>query len=157
MLKHVLVPLDTSELAERALQHARELVEPGGMITLICVVTDPIPERYVEAHTNDPFLWSEYGHIDADTLHRSLIDRAEAYLRGQAAALMMRGYMTRMVAVCGDAAELILETAQQVGAEAIVMSTHGRSGINKVIYGSVTQKVLHTAPCPVFVVPMKAA
>ena len=156
-MKHVLVPLDSSEFAEKALHTACEIVEPGGRITLVSVIDTPIPSGEINTVYDDPYLWAEYGRADADTFRRSLIDRAEAYLRGMAAMLQGQGFTVRVVAPCGDAAYNILGVAQEVGAEAIVMSTHGRSGIGRFVYGSVTQKVLSHAPCPVFVVPARAA
>ena len=156
-MQHVLVPLDTSKLAERALSAAREIVKPGGTITLIQVVEPAQPERYIEPHYADQFLRSEYGRADATTLHHSRIDRAAAYLRGIIASPQMQGYEVKLFTASGDPADIILETAAKIGVDAIVMSTHGRSGLSKLVYGSVTQKVLSSAACPVLVVPMKAA
>ena len=53
----------------------------------------------------------------------------------------------------GDPASVIVDTAGQLHVDAIVMSTHGRSGISRWIFGSVTNKVLGMAECPVLVVP----
>jgi nucleotide-binding universal stress UspA family protein len=53
----------------------------------------------------------------------------------------------------GDPASMIVKTAEMLKVDAIVMSTHGRSGISRWLFGSVTSKVLSAAPCPVFVIP----
>ena len=55
----------------------------------------------------------------------------------------------------GDPATVIVETAQKLHVDAIVMSTHGRSGLSRWLFGSVTQKVLAASCCPVFVIPAK--
>jgi nucleotide-binding universal stress UspA family protein len=52
----------------------------------------------------------------------------------------------------GDAAELIVSVAQDLGSDLIVMGTHGRSGLSRLFMGSVAEQVLRTAPCPVLAV-----
>ena len=52
----------------------------------------------------------------------------------------------------GDAAELIVSVAQDLGSDLIVMGTHGRSGLSRLFMGSVAEHVLRTAPCPVLTV-----
>jgi nucleotide-binding universal stress UspA family protein len=52
----------------------------------------------------------------------------------------------------GDAAELIVSVAQDLGCDLIVMGTHGRSGLSRLFMGSVAEHVLRTAPCPVLTV-----
>jgi nucleotide-binding universal stress UspA family protein len=54
----------------------------------------------------------------------------------------------------GDARDLINQTALEVGADLIVMGTHGRRGITRALLGSVTENVVRTAPCPVLTVRM---
>jgi nucleotide-binding universal stress UspA family protein len=53
----------------------------------------------------------------------------------------------------GNPTSVIVERAQALHVDAIVMSTHGRSGINRWMYGSVAQRVLALMPCPVLIVP----
>jgi nucleotide-binding universal stress UspA family protein len=55
----------------------------------------------------------------------------------------------------GDPASMIADLARSTNADAIVMSTHGRSGLSRWLFGSVTLKVLEAAVCPVYVVPAK--
>ena len=57
----------------------------------------------------------------------------------------------------GDAAEAICEVARKSKATMIVMTTHGRHGLQRLMVGSVTEHVLRDAPCPVLVVPLKRA
>jgi nucleotide-binding universal stress UspA family protein len=53
----------------------------------------------------------------------------------------------------GEPASIIVDRAKALNVDAIVMSTHGRSGFSRWLFGSVTQKVLNAMPCPVLVVP----
>lgn len=57
----------------------------------------------------------------------------------------------------GDAAEEILATARETGAELIVMTTHGRKGLSHLLLGSVTEKVIRKSRVPVLVVPLRPA
>ncbi len=60
----------------------------------------------------------------------------------------------------GEAATVIAETAAETAADLVVMGTHGRSGLTRLIMGSVTEEVLRVAPCPVLTIrgaaPVKA-
>ena len=55
----------------------------------------------------------------------------------------------------GPAAEKIIEAAQEEDSDLIVMTTHGRTGISHVLMGSVAEKVVRQAPCPVFTIRPK--
>ena len=55
----------------------------------------------------------------------------------------------------GEPANVIVETAERLKVDAIVMSTHGRSGLSRWLFGSVTNKVLSANVCPVYVIPSK--
>jgi nucleotide-binding universal stress UspA family protein len=61
-----------------------------------------------------------------------------------------------LVAVAGDVAATITDHALSIGADLIVMGTHGRRGFKRLLLGSVTETVLHEAPCPVLTVPPHA-
>ncbi len=55
----------------------------------------------------------------------------------------------------GDAADMILETAEEINAELIIMASHGRKGLGKILAGSVTETVLHQTKIPLFIIPTK--
>lgn len=54
--------------------------------------------------------------------------------------------------VSGDAAEAIVNLAQSEGADIIIMATHGRQGLNRLLFGSVAEKVVKTSPIPVMTI-----
>lgn len=149
MLKHVLVPLDGSQLAEAALPFARNILEAKGEITLVSAVEVP----YVPAYAYFPGTIPE----TYETTTEELIPYAKHYLEKQAEELEKLGYKLNLVVEIGEPAQVIIETAAKNHAEAIVMSTHGRSGLSRWLLGSVTQKVLSAKTCPVLVVPTKEA
>ncbi len=154
MLKHVLVPLDGSELSERAIEHVKRLIGPETEITLLVAVDSP---EYIA--------YSMYGSapgasvapmtptFDYQSLSAEMTSQSRTYLERIASDLKQAGYKVHQSVETGLPAELIVETAQKLGVDAIVMSTHGRSGLSRWILGSVTSKVLSAAPCPVYVIP----
>lgn len=139
MYRTILVPLDGSTLAERALPYAQRLAAAAtGRITLLWVLHPPPPSA-----AGDPL--------------REVTPRreAEAYLRGLTEPL--GPVPVEAVVVEGDPAPEILAAAAQRGSELIVMATHGRSGIGRWIYGSVADAVMRHAGVPVLLVPVTAA
>lgn len=155
MLNRVLVPLDGSELAEKALHHARTIAAPGAEIILLAAIdppeyisysmygTQPLPPQAVAARTD----------VDYPSLTREMTDQTEAYLEQVSGELREAGFNVRHIVEVGAPADVIIQIAESASADAIVMSTHGRSGLSRWILGSVTNKVLSATPCPVFVIP----
>lgn len=145
MLNHVLVPLDGSNLAEEALKHALNIVDHKGKITLISAVEVP-----------DVPVYGYYPPVsvpDYEKTKSELLPYARHYLEGVAKRLQEYGVQVVFEAEVGEPSDVITRLAEKHGVDAIVMSTHGRSGISRWLFGSVTNKVLGTKVCPVFVIP----
>jgi nucleotide-binding universal stress UspA family protein len=151
MLRHVLVPLDGSMLAEEALIHAKNIAAPQGQITLLAVIE--LPAEYDYALVDIPLTMTSAGALFDQEEHQVAYRNALDYLRAQASLLEARGYTVDCVVETGVPSLVIIEQARLVEADAIVMSTHGRTGVQRWIFGSVTQKVISQMPCPVMVVP----
>ncbi len=149
MLQHVLVPLDGSSLAEEALAYARQIVGAGAKITLLTVVD--IPEYPIYYYYPAPMVSRDMESAET----KDLLKQASEYLEKMAATLQSDEITVRIEAQVGQSAPVIVETAAKDQVDAIVMSTHGRSGLGRWLFGSVTNKVLETASCPVFVIPGK--
>ena len=150
MLSTVLVSLDGSELAELALPYAREIVDKSGEIVLLSIVD--LPDFPIYTVYPVPIAAPE---PDYNVVVTDMLSKAREYLDHLANNLRLSGYRVKTVVKAGDPAECIIEESQSRGVDAIVMSTHGRSGLSKWLFGSVTQKVLSVMPCPVVVVPGK--
>jgi nucleotide-binding universal stress UspA family protein len=133
MLKHVLIPLDGSSLAEKALDTVKYILPPGGKITLLTVVQnrDQLPSVPVDS-----------GEIPLDQ-----------YLEHMALRVRLEGFEVEPDIRVGDAAEVIAQTAVFLGVEIIAMCGHERSGLEQLIGSSVTQRVLAISLCPVLVIP----
>ncbi|MFN8527856.1 MAG: universal stress protein [Anaerolineae bacterium] len=149
MLKRVLVPLDGSSLAESALDYALKIVQPDGVLTLVSAIQIPEMPIYDLYPVPMPVTQTK------EELN-SAIPGAKAYLERVAERLCEACDLTVNIIVdVGDPAALIVDVATHDQSDAIVMSTHGRSGLGRWFFGSVTNKVLMGANCPVLVVPPK--
>ncbi|MBL0217969.1 MAG: universal stress protein [Myxococcales bacterium] len=143
--KIILVPTDLSDRAEQALDYACELAKNlGATIHLVNVVGIPslgIPELglAVASTTIDQIM------LDNQTALDKLADARRASVN-----------IGQVMLKCGDAKDLILETAQEIGADLIVMSTHGRHGLSRALLGSVAETVVRSSPCPVLTVRISA-
>lgn len=137
----VLAPVDFSERQPRLLAHARELAHAYGMtLTLLHVVERVrLPDVYGVAPPETP-------GPDA------LAERAEAALDEQADALRERGLSVQVVVRRGHPAEETIEAAKTLDADLLTIATHGRAGVERMLLGSVAEKVIRRAPCPVFTV-----
>jgi len=140
MYEGILVPLDQSELAEQALPHAVALAEAfGATIHLVSVVAVQAPEAVPSAGMAAE--WEEQ------------IDRARQYMSGIRKRIMTGTKIETEWDVCqGDVAEEILRYCVQQECELIVMSTHGRSGTGRWVYGSIADRILRRAPASVLLV-----
>ncbi|HVA25797.1 MAG TPA: universal stress protein [Chloroflexota bacterium] len=137
-MDRIITPLDGSELAERALPLAASLARTTGA-TL----------RLVEAALTPLSLEVSLG--------ATMMENAATEYLAQQAQWLRERYRVPVDAHVGVAepASLILEAAE-AGASAIVMSTHGRTGLSRVLMGSVAERVLRQAPVPVYLVPSAA-
>lgn len=150
MLKHVLVPLDGSALSEQALDFAQNVVADKGQITILSVIE--VPTDYEYALVDIPMTMVTARQFTKDeytTAYRRIQDYLTAFVR----RLNKKGYTVECVVETGDPATVINEVANNTNAEAIVMTTHGRTGLNRWLFGSVTHKVISQMVRPVLVVP----
>ncbi len=146
--KKILVPLDGSRFAEGALPYAQMLAEcSGGQIELLRVAVHPSSYVYV----SDPATLASL--YDSDRVH------CEEYLQKVATALQAATPVTVTTAVLeGPVADAILDRAESADVDLIVMSTHGRSGMERWLLGSVAEKVTRGAKVPVMLIrPRQAA
>lgn len=133
MLKHVLIPLDGSPLAEKAIDTVKYILPPDGKITLLTVVSNP---------DQPPTVSAESGEIPLDQ-----------YLEHIALRVRLEGFQVETDIRSGETAEVIAQAAIPLGVDIIAMCTHGRSGLEQLIGGSVTNRVLAISLCPVLVIP----
>jgi len=136
---NILVPVDFSSGADQAVQHAKELaLTYGAQITLLHAVEEVVYP-------------SAYGMEMADAPGPEIVHRVEDTLASMARDDI--GYEHVVIeAVVGYAPSVILDYQQEHDVDLTVISTHGRSGLERLLLGSVTERVLRRATTPVFVV-----
>lgn len=150
MFSHLVVPLDGSPLAEGALPVALALAERfGSTLTLLRVVDAPVHGLLDENDAHDELL---------NTIHDSVYNQCQDYLKTQYAELTAQGARIEVhIAEQEESvAHTILQVTAKLGADGIVMSTHGRGGISRLVFGSVAEKILRLASVPVVLIPAKA-
>ena len=136
MLKKILAPTDFSELSVRGVRYACELAKDvGAEVTILNVVIvdeSGINKREVEEHKQrlDEFVAKNVDDVGANLRIRKVVDAGQPY-------------------------GAIVDCAEKERIDLIVMSSHGRSGLSRMLIGSVTDKVLRGASCPVLVVPLE--
>jgi nucleotide-binding universal stress UspA family protein len=139
-IRHVLVAHDFSETAQHALSLALDLAESlGAKVTVVHVYELP-----VYGFPEGPAMTSDFaGEIET---------AARDVLKGVVARARRKTVDIDAVLRQGAAWSEIDETAKEVGADLIVIGTRGRRGIARALLGSVAEKVVRTAPCPVLTV-----
>lgn len=148
--RKILVPLDGSNLSTEALPHARALATvTGAALILFQVVPDPSSRGEV--------LDQSRNIIHSEDRERAFIDQAARWLQGVAEALQLHHLDAEAVVQVGAPALQIVDYAREQHIDLIIMSTHGRSGLARWVYGSVADKVLQSAPCPVLLVRSSVA
>lgn len=149
MFNYLLVPLDGSHLAEAALPAAMELASKfNSKITLVWVIQPP---HLIMTAANG----SIYAQLLTEMRNQSEQD-AHVYLRGHQGSLRQQGYkVTASVTEGENVADALLDVASSLEVDTIVMSTHGRGGISRWVFGSVADKVLRYAEVPVLLIRAK--
>lgn len=150
-IKRILCPVDFSEFSRRALDHALGLARCyGSTVTALHVVSPapvvaPVP-AFVAAEIAPPMTLPP---VDRTRVMAELEDLTATEHAGalRAVPLVSEGFAVH---------EEILVQAERLGADLIVLGTHGRSGFARLFLGSTTEKVLRTAQCPVMTVPPHA-
>lgn len=139
MYKRVLVPVDGSALSAAILPFIAQIARPlGSEVVLLRVVPAFLPE-VVEGSR----------HVAIDELVARLAE-AKGYLEGLADVLAGQGVRVRIEVRRGDPVLQIAAVARELDADLIAMTTHGRSGLDRLLFGSVAGAVLRRAEIPVF-------
>lgn len=134
--KTIFVATDLSRYSKVAIDRAIDFADSyGGALKIVSVVDVP-SEFYGEApNVVDDLVKKAKAHVE------------EAKLKAEAAGIKAEAFVRE-----GDAPQMILDMAEDLGANTIVMGSHGRTGLKRLLMGSVTEKVIGSARCPVLVV-----
>jgi nucleotide-binding universal stress UspA family protein len=143
MFKKIVWATDGSEHSDRALEYVKQLTHDDGAAVLVVHVV----EKIVSGRAAGMSLRTDERDVEAK-LNRQAQELGEAGLEA-----------TVHIApdVTGQPAHQIAEIAHEAGADLIVVGTRGHSAIGGLLLGSVTQRLLHVASCPILAVPPVAA
>ncbi len=144
LVKKILVPLDGSKVGEVAIPYTEALAQALGAELTLFQVGETI---MVSGGFYDGVFQETPQNLDRRKVS------GIAYLDSVGKPLQKRGLNTSSVLVLGSAADQIIDYAKANAIDLIVMSTHGRSGMGRWVFGSVTDKVLHAGDTPVLVIP----
>jgi nucleotide-binding universal stress UspA family protein len=146
MYKRVLVPLDGSPLAEGIIPFLLSIAGPLDVEVVLLRVLVPMPPEVIEG--------SRY--VTIDDMEQRTAD-AHEYLAPIAASLGATGVRVKAEVRRGEPVMEILAGAKEVGADLIAMTTHGRSGFSRLLFGSVAEAVLRQTDVPVFLMRLTKA
>ena len=134
----ILLPFDGSEFSKKALSHAYSLAkDEGAEITALYVIP-----RYEEM----------IGFMKTDSIRKSLYSEAERIIEMAKQSISGNGVTLATSIEEGNAGDKIIETANRMKNDLIVMGSYGWRGVNKAILGSTTERVIMNSSCPILVV-----
>lgn len=141
-IKTVLVPVDFSTFSAKALDYAVAFGEQfqAGLVLLHVVEPMVYPENYMTI----PGV--------SDDINTSLIKAAEERLGAQRDRVQSDRLEVQVMSRVGRPYLEITEAAREVGADLIILGTHGHTGLKHVLLGSTAERVVRHAPCPVLTV-----
>lgn len=141
-LSTVMVPLDGSDLSERALSFAAQLAR--------ALSTDLLLVRAVSL---DSPSYAYGGYMGLADVHAQVVPAAAEYLDAVAERLKRQGVRARIKVLQGSAPQALLTFAQETPNDLIVMTTHGRSGLSRWLMGSVGEAMVRASGDPVLIIP----
>jgi nucleotide-binding universal stress UspA family protein len=138
MYKRALVPLDGSSVAEAIIPFILDIAGPLDMEVVLLRVVEPIVPIVIEGSR----------HVEVEDVEARRTD-AEEYLAPLAVELRNKAVRVESRVRRGNPADEIVTAARETGADLIAMSTHGRGGLGRLVFGSVAQAVLRHVDTPV--------
>lgn len=154
MYRTILVPLDGSAAAEQALPHLHSLLaHVAAAVRVHLLLVAPSMQDYSVTMVN---LYPFFPARDYAAVARTDVERLEkdlrSYLGNLAEQVSTSGATATWELRHGNPTDEILECAAEIGADLIVITTHGRSGVNRWVFGSVADRLLRNAPVPILLV-----
>jgi universal stress protein A len=145
-IERILCPVDFSEESTHALRYASELAAHFGAEIIVVHAVEPLPYPV------------EFGPLPAILTDAEpvLLKRAKEQLEALRSKELGALPKSRVVVEIGVPEHAICEAAKRERCDLVVLSTHGRSGLSHLLIGSVAERVLRFAPCPVLTIKPKA-
>jgi nucleotide-binding universal stress UspA family protein len=148
MYKNILIATDGSELAQKGVDHGLSLANSLDAKVIVLTVTEPFPVYGMAGN----FAWVG-APADIDSYNQSSKEFAEKVLGAAKEAAAKAGVAVETLhADDSTPAEAILATAEGKGCDLVVMASHGRRGLNRILLGSQTMEVVTHSKVPVLVI-----
>ncbi len=139
LFKKILVPTDFSSQSDKSLDYAVMVANQFGAKIILLHIIEPFPYT-----TTDAFMV-----VDNSEAMRSI---AETLIKNQSKTLRQKKISVKTDLIVGNPAQEIIKKAEREKADLIVMGTHGRTGVEHVLLGSVAEKIVRLANCPVLTI-----
>jgi universal stress protein A len=136
----ILCPVDFSDASLTAVSYAKEFAAFTGASIFLLHVVEPVPMPPVDTSLN---------YVEVEEV---LEKAAEDDLNALITSISREGAKVDGTMAIGKAAEIIIEKAAELNANFIIMGSHGRKGLNRLIMGSVADAVVRRSDCPVLIV-----
>ena len=152
-MKKVLIALDYNPTAQKVAETGHRLAKAMNARTIVLhVISDP---TYYSSLNYSPIMgFDSFSNVvETDTTDelkktaQKFLDKSKQHLGDDEIETVLKS---------GDFGETILQTATDLNVDIIVMGTHGRSGLEKILMGSVAEKVLHHSSIPLFIIPTRS-
>ena len=150
MYDRILVALDGSDLAEQVLPYVEALAEQFRSTVILLRATTPPGIIIAGSATGAQPLAG--GVVDPTPIVEAERQEAATYLQAVADRVRRKGLAVEYQWAEGRGDEIIAERARSLGVDLTAMTTHGRGGLGRLVFGSVADAVLRSAPCPILLV-----
>jgi len=147
MYRNIVVGTDGSSTAAVAVGHAADLAKLTGATVHIVHAFRTVSTAYLAAATSAP-TWTD----DLEETNASIVAEADRVCADAAAELSRQGVNVETHARPGDAADLLVAVAKEVGADLVIVGNRGMTGAKRFVLGSVPNKVSHHCPCSLLIV-----
>ncbi|MBU8871865.1 MAG: universal stress protein [Gemmatimonadales bacterium] len=144
--KKILCPTDFSEPSLCGLKMGGEMARQFDSEIILVNVHKPIPKL------PSPRVEASETTFDISVYEKHILEDAEENLTRIAKETLGEGVVPRLIVRVGSPAEEILDVAEEENVDAIIIATHGRTGLAKIVFGSVAQRVVRRATCPVLTI-----
>ncbi|MFZ5775735.1 MAG: universal stress protein [Thermodesulfobacteriota bacterium] len=141
-IKHIMVPVDFSENSQKILRSAAGFAAKfGARLSVVFVV-----------QSFDDYSGFFVPHMSILEFEEDMIKSASDKMKGFVAETLSGATSCSPAILSGDVVEQINDFARKQGVDLIIMGTHGYKGLEKILFGSVAEQVVKTAPCPVLTI-----
>ena len=145
----ILIGVDDSKHSQRALEYVKKMPWPEGTRVLVVSAVREVVPAYSEVYApTAPY--SERMMDDLFKYHQEIVSDAEKVLKDS-------GFKTEAKVLQGDPRTVIVDLARNEGVDLVVVGSHGRTGIAKILIGSVASHIVTHSPCSVMVVKVPGA